>query len=157
MIFIIVLIILILDQTAKFLATKFLILDQPVAIIKNIFSLTLIHNTGAAFGIFKDQGMLFIVISIIAIILICSTLKRNRHLKLYCFSLSLILAGAIGNLIDWIFRGYVVDFLDFRIWPVFNIADSAITVGAILLGYSIICTPKSAEYVRLQFILMALL
>ncbi len=56
----------------------------------------------------------------------------------YSISLSFILAGALGNLIDRLFLGYVIDFLDFRIWPVFNVADSAITVGAILLGYSIL-------------------
>ena len=145
MIFIIVLIILVLDQISKFLATKFLTLNQPLPLEINFFSFTLVHNTGAAFGIFKNQGVFFIIISVAAIVLIISALKKNRHLKLYCFSLSLILAGAIGNLIDRVFRGYVIDFLDFHIWPVFNLADSAITIGAILLGYSIICIPKSAE------------
>jgi len=145
MIFIIVLIILSLDQATKFLVTKFLTLGQSVPIIKNFFYFSLVHNSGAAFGIFKDQGIIFIIVSIVAIVLIYSALKKNKHLKLYCFSLSLILAGAIGNLIDRILYGFVIDFLDFRIWPVFNIADSAITIGAILLGYSIICTPKSAE------------
>jgi signal peptidase II len=137
MIFILVITILSLDQLTKFIATKNLILNQSTPIIKGIFHLTLIHNRGAAFGILKNQIPLFVFTSIFAIILIYRSLKNARH-NLYSFSLGLILAGALGNLIDRLFFGYVIDFLDFRIWPVFNIADSAITIGAILLGYSIL-------------------
>ena len=76
-------------------------------------------------------------------------LKSNIQKKSYIISLSLILAGALGNLIDRVFYGYVIDFLDFRIWPVFNVADSAITIGAIMLGWLIIfkerCTQKSVK------------
>jgi signal peptidase II len=137
MTFIIALVILSLDQLTKFIVTKSLWLNQSIPLVKGILYLTLIRNRGAAFGIFKNQVPLFIVTSIFAIILICFNLKDPRHkkLSLYNISLSLILGGAVGNLIDRVFLGYVVDFLDLRIWPVFNVADSAITVGAILLGY----------------------
>ncbi len=138
MIFIIVSITLSLDQLTKFFITKNLFLNQSIPIIKGIFHITLIHNRGAAFGILKNQVPLFIFTSILTIILIYFNLKNNRYRKSRSISLSLILAGALGNLIDRLFFGYVIDFLDFRIWPVFNIADSAITIGAILLGYSII-------------------
>jgi len=144
MIFIIVLAILSLDQLTKFLAAKNLLYNQSVPVIKGIFQITLIHNRGAAFGILKNQISLFILTAIFAIVLIYLNLKENRHKKFYSISLSLILAGALGNLVDRIFLGYVIDFLDFRIWPVFNVADSAITVGAILLGWSI-CIQKSAK------------
>lgn len=142
MIFIIVLSVLSLDQLTKFLVTRNLSYNQSIPVIKGIFHLTLIHNRGAAFGILKNQVPLFIFASVSAIILIYFELKNNRHKKSYSVSLSLILAGALGNLIDRLFLGYVIDFLDFRIWPVFNVADSAITIGAILLAFSILLEPK---------------
>lgn len=132
---IIVFTILSLDQLTKFLATKNLDLNNPLPLIKGVFNLTLVHNRGAAFGIFKNQFYLFIFSSIVAVILIYSILRKNKRNNLYSFSLSLILGGALGNLIDRIFLGYVVDFLDFRIWPVFNLADSAITIGVLSLGW----------------------
>lgn len=140
MIFSIVILILSLDQLTKFLVTKKLLLNQSLPIIRGIVHFTLIHNRGAAFGLLKNQVYLFILTSIFAIILIYLSLKNTKHKKLsvYTLSLSLILAGALGNLIDRLCLGYVIDFLDLRIWPVFNIADSAITIGAILLGWSIL-------------------
>jgi len=136
--------ILLLDRLTKLFVTKNLFLNQSLPLIKGIFHLTLIHNRGAAFGILKNQTPLFIFTSIFVIILIYSSLKNNKQRKcaIYTISLSFILAGALGNLIDRLFFGYVIDFLDFRIWPVFNVADSAITVGAILLGWSILFNDK---------------
>jgi len=136
MIFIIVLIILALDQLTKSLANQSLQLGHPVPLIKGAFYLTLVHNTGAAFGILKNQTPLFT--SMFALVLIYSEFKKNSHKKFYTLALSLILAGALGNLIDRLFFGYVIDFLDFRIWPVFNVADSAVTIGTIMLGWSIL-------------------
>jgi signal peptidase II len=139
--------VLFLDQLSKHLAVKNLILSQSVPIIKGIFHLTLIHNRGAAFGILKNQVPLFIFISLFAIILIYFNLKKSRNKENIVFniSLALILGGALGNLIDRLFLGYVIDFLDFRIWPVFNVADSAITIGAILLGYSILKSGRTVK------------
>lgn len=142
MILAIVLIILSLDRLTKILATSNLSLSQSVAVIKGVFHITLVHNRGAAFGILKNHLALLVITSLLAVILICQNLKNSRALKIYSISLSLILAGALGNLIDRVFFGYVIDFLDFRIWPVFNVADSAITVGAIMLGYCIL-SPKT--------------
>lgn len=144
MIFFLVITTLSLDQLSKFLASKNLLYNSPLAVIKGIFYLTLIHNRGAAFGILKNQLPLFIFTSLLAIILIYFSLKNKKESKIYRVSLSLILAGALGNLIDRLFFGYVIDFLDFRIWPVFNLADSAITVGVILLGWSL-CIQKSVK------------
>lgn len=136
--------ILILDQFTKFLILKFIPENQSIVIIKNIFHLTLVKNTGAAFGIFRGAHPFLTIISLIAIIIILTHLrspallhkdKVNFKLKI---SLILILSGAMGNLIDRLRYGYIIDFLDFRIWPVFNIADSSITIGAILLGYSLL-------------------
>ena len=138
MIFIIVFIILSLDQLTKFLISKNLILNQSVPIINGVVHLTLVHNRGAAFGILKNQTFWFILSALIAIILIFYNLRQNKDRKIFVFSSSLILAGAVGNLIDRVFFGYVIDFIDFRIWPVFNVADSAITIGAIMLGFSLL-------------------
>jgi len=140
MLLIITLFILFLDQSSKLLAVRSLLLNQSLPLIKGIFHLTLIHNRGAAFGILKNQTPLFIFISISAVILIYLALRNNKckGYTFYNISLALILAGALGNLIDRIRLGCVIDFLDFRIWPVFNVADSAITIGAILLGWSIL-------------------
>lgn len=134
----VVITVLIADQLTKFLATRFLSLNNPVSVINNLFSFTLVYNRGAAFGVLKDQTYLFIFFSVVAITLICFSLKKSRKDKLYAFSLSLLLGGALGNLIDRLLFGHVIDFLDFHIWPVFNIADSAISVGAVILGWSII-------------------
>ena len=138
MIFIIVSTILVLDRLTKFLVSNELNLNSSIPLIKGIFYISLVHNRGAAFGFLKNQFPLFIATSLIAIILIWRALKSNKYSKTYTIALSLILAGALGNLVDRLLYGYVIDFLDFRVWPVFNVADSAITIGAIILGWSII-------------------
>jgi signal peptidase II len=141
MIFILLFAILLVDQLSKYTFNRVLYLNQSLPVIKDVFHLTLVHNRGAAFGILKDRAPLFIITSLIAAILIWLALSKSNRTpqdKIYRVALILILAGGISNLIDRIALGYVVDFLDFRIWPVFNLADSAITIGAILLGYSIL-------------------
>ena len=136
MIIAIVLSIVLCDRITKFLALKHLVLHQPVEIIQNIFSFTLVHNRGAAFGILRDQVPFFIFASVLAIIIILLYFKRCAFWDK--IALSLILAGAAGNLYDRIVYGYVVDFLDFKVFPVFNIADSAISIGGVLIAFSIL-------------------
>ncbi len=137
---IITILVFFLDRLAKYLAVKNLLLNQPLPLIRNFLSLTLVYNRGAAFGILKGQFPLFIFTSACAILFIYFSLKNHKSKKWhYRLSLSLILGGAAGNLVDRLSLGYVIDFIDFHIWPVFNLADSAITIGAVLLGYSIIC------------------
>ncbi len=142
MIFIIVLATLFLDQSSKYIVTKSLYLGESIPVIKGALHLTLVHNRGAAFGILKEQTYLFIFSSICAVILIYLSIKGQgrKRISIYTLSLSLIAAGAVGNLIDRVFFGYVIDFLDLRVWPVFNVADSAITIGAVLLGWSLLKT-----------------
>ena len=131
---------ILLDQLTKFLARANLSSDQSLPLIKDFFHLTLVYNRGAAFGLFQDQIYLFILTAIVVIILVYLDIQKNRISSTWIYSLAvgLLLAGALGNLIDRIFLGYVIDFIDFRIWPVFNVADSAITVGAVLLGWFIL-------------------
>ena len=139
--------IIFLDRIAKFFFSETLSLGESIPVIHHFLYMTLVHNTGIAFGLFKDQGVVFIIIPVIAIILLIFNIyyyQNNKHLsRMYIVALSLILGGAIGNLIDRIYCGYVIDFIDFRIWPVFNIADSAITIGAVIILLK--CLPLSMK------------
>ena len=128
------LIVVILDQLTKFLVKSSFQLNQSVPIIKNVLHLTYITNTGSAFGLFKGLNLFFIFISIVVIAVIIYYIREIKKMeKSMQFGLGLLLAGSIGNLIDRLSQGSVTDFIDFRIWPVFNVADSAITIGVILL------------------------
>lgn len=136
--------VLFLDQLTKFLATKYLSFNQSLPLIKGVLYLSLVHNRGAAFGMLKGLNIFFILAALAAITLIYLTLRKLgwRRITIAAASLSLILAGALGNLIDRLAFGYVIDFIDLRIWPVFNVADSAITIGALLWAFSIIKARK---------------
>lgn len=92
-------------------------------------------NTGAAFSLFHNQNLFLIITSIIILIFLIYLYKKYPRLQVY---LSLVIAGTIGNLIDRIFLGYVRDFIDLRVWPVFNIADSLSVIGVLLIAYSFI-------------------
>ncbi len=95
------------------------------------FQIALTTNTGAAFGILQEQNLLLIGISIVAIAFFIIKYKEIPQRPLAQTAAALVLGGIIGNLADRLFRGYVIDFLDFSFWPSFNIADSAITLGVI--------------------------
>jgi signal peptidase II len=131
--------VIILDQLTKFIVIKNLYPGESLPVIKNIFHITLVCNKGIAFGLFSKYGGVFIWLPLVSVIIICLLWffyeRKSLSAGIY---LSLIVAGAIGNLVDRIRFGYVVDFLDFRIWPVFNVADSAITVGTALLIWQMI-------------------
>ncbi len=141
MIVTLILLILACDQCTKLLCARYLTLHQSLPVVKGFFHLTLVHNRGAAFGIGKGHVLFFVFASLCAIVFIVLNFRKSTAF-VRC-SLALILAGAVGNLIDRLLFGYVVDFLDLRIWPVFNVADSAITVGALLLVYSIFKDSRS--------------
>jgi signal peptidase II len=105
------------------------------------FSLVLVHNTGAAFSFLADAGgwqrWFFIAVGVIATVIIVRLLKRHSHEPRMALSLALVLGGALGNVIDRVVLGHVVDFLYFHYhgfaWPAFNVADTAISIGAALL------------------------
>ena len=105
-----------------------------IPVIKNIFHITVVFNKGAAFGILQGRTTLLIYIGII-FILVFFLLMKNENKNNLCFFIAsgLIIGGAVSNLCDRIFLGFVVDYIDLRIWPVFNLSDSGITVGAGLL------------------------
>lgn len=132
-----------LDQISKFLIDRGIALYENVTVIPGFFNLTHIHNSGAIFGIFSRNpsrltSILLPVLSLAALALVIYYfLKTPPSEKLMKISLTLILAGALGNQIDRFLRGYVIDFLDVYIknwhWPTFNVADSCISCGAVLL------------------------
>ncbi len=129
-------IILLLDQLTKFLVRKNFQLNQSKPIIESILHITYVTNTGSAFGLFKNFSSFFTLFSAVVIIAIFFYLKKIKkdETKIQ-FAVSLLLGGTIGNLVDRLLYGHVIDFIDFRIWPVFNIADSAVTVSVIFLIY----------------------
>lgn len=134
LIFIVSGLILLLDQLTKFSICNNLTPGESIPVLKNLFHLTLVQNRGACFGIFPHQTAFFTLISVVVVGFVLLSYKRLKsYSPLFGVGLALILGGAIGNLIDRLRFGFVVDFLDFRIWPVFNFADASICVGAGLL------------------------
>ena len=141
------LLVIVLDQSTKFLAGQLLHLYVPVELVPGL-NLTLIHNTGAAFSFLSNAGgwqrWFFILLTALVSILIVSWLYRlSRQQRWMACALALVLGGALGNLYDRVVLGYVIDFIDvslkflpwklFNPWPAFNVADSAITCGVVML------------------------
>ena len=132
--------VIILDQLSKAWITSHFVYGETLVVL-SVFNLVLAHNTGAAFSFLSDAGgmqrWLFSIIAIVASVWIVWLLRRHGIQLLFALALSMILGGALGNLIDRIAYGYVVDFLQFHwdehYFPAFNLADSAITCGAFLL------------------------
>ena len=137
-VYIIALISLIIDQIVKILVSNYLILGQTTKIINNFFYLTYVQNTGAAFSILIGYRYILIIITIIFLYYLYKyTKKQTNPNKLAILSHGLLLGGIIGNLIDRIIYGYVIDYLDFMIFnynfPIFNLADTFIVIGCIIL------------------------
>ena len=143
--------VLLLDQATKHLALAQLTLHEPVSLTP-FLNFTLVYNKGAAFGFLSSasgwQNAFFIVVALIACGVILYLLRQTRD-RLLAVALMLVLGGAIGNLIDRLIYGYVIDFVDVYYqswhWPVFNVADSAITVGAILIVFDAIGIGKPSQ------------
>jgi len=124
-----------LDQFSKYLIQQ----ARPhVTIIPGLFDLVYVRNTGAAFGIFQGRQYMLTLISVLAaLIMVYFIIVERSERKGFLFALALILGGTVGNVIDRIRLRYVIDFLDFYVkthhWPAFNLADSAISIGVVLL------------------------
>ncbi|MEL7608969.1 MAG: signal peptidase II [Bacillota bacterium] len=148
---IIIFLLLLVDQASKIAAERLLtqLPGNTFPVWEGVFHFTFAKNRGASFGILQGQHWLLIPITLIAICAIVFVLIRfhKRLHPLLRFSLALIVAGAIGNLIDRAFLGYVRDMLDFRLinFAVFNAADSAVSVGAVLLGIDVLFCKKGRK------------
>lgn len=134
-------VVVILDQVTKYIASDSLVMHQPLAVMP-MFNWTLMHNTGAAFSFLADAGgwqrWFFAIIAAVVSVVIFLWIKRlEQHQKWQAIALAVILGGAIGNVIDRIWLGYVVDFIDVYYqnwhWPAFNFADSAIFIGVVMI------------------------
>ncbi|MCS6764843.1 MAG: signal peptidase II [Candidatus Protistobacter heckmanni] len=134
------LLVVLLDQLSKTLVQHTLAYGQTMVLAKHL-NLVLVGNPGAAFSFLAAAGgwqrWLFAGLAVVAALAMVWLLKRHADQKVFCFALSMLLGGAVGNLIDRLWIGHVVDFIDFYVgdwhWPTFNLADSAITLGAALL------------------------
>jgi len=132
-------VILLLDQITKIIVTKLFTYGESLP-VTSFFNMVLVYNKGAAFSFLANQGgwqrYFFSVLGIGAALFIVYLLTKHRGQRLFCWALALILGGAIGNVIDRLLYGHVIDFLDFHVggwhWPAFNVADSAICIGAVL-------------------------
>ena len=152
--FLIAAVVLLMDRLSKLLVARNIMLHDSIVILPGFFRLTHVQNRGAAFGLGADSpsqwtGAMLIVFSIAALIVVSALLWRNSHrMTTTGVGLALIMGGALGNLWDRVVDGQVVDFLDFFVanyhWPAFNVADSAIVIGALLLVTEILFS-KSAE------------
>jgi len=153
--FLIALLIVALDRATKWLVMKRFPLHDGMQIIPGFFRLSHEENRGAAFSLFADSPahwrmVLLVAFSVLALIVVATLLWRNSHaLASTGFGLALIMGGAIGNLWDRLLHGSVIDFLVFYIghyqWPAFNVADSAIVIGACLLAFEILSARSPTE------------
>ena len=123
------------DRVTKALAVRGLPLGESVPVIEGVLHWTHVQNTGAAFGILRGRFLFFVVANVVLLagILWWHHFSRDGHLMSRPAA-GMILGGALGNQVDRIAWGYVVDFIDFRVWPVFNVADIGLVVGSVLLA-----------------------
>lgn len=141
------------DQITKIIAHATLDLGKTVEVVPGLFTLRLTSNPGAAFGVFGSLPALLIIVGLLAVLIIASIRRERSKSKPLAVALGLLLGGTIGNLIDRIRFGAVIDFLDFTAtvgnrtlsWPTFNFADIAITAGAVLLIYHILFIEHNAS------------
>lgn len=139
-IFLLVSLFLIIDIISKKLIMNFY--TNKIVVIPNFFSINYVKNTGAAFSILQGKTIILILVALFTIISLIYIIHKNKLNNLECFGYSLFLSGIIGNLIDRIFYGYVIDFLNFYLkgynFPIFNIADTLIVSGAFILILNIL-------------------
>ncbi len=153
---IIVGIVLVLDQITKYIVEKHIRLHEIITVIPGFFNLTHVRNPGAAFSLFSAapesfRTIFFTTITIIAVVVII-VLIRKTHERLMVFAFALIMGGALGNAIDRVRYGEVVDFIQWYYrsyyWPSFNIADSAITVAVVLLAIDMLFVKKPQDTIK---------
>lgn len=132
--------------TADFFIKRYFLFNhsfESIPVIKNILYLTVVFNKGAAFGILRGQTPLLIYTGIIFLLVFLFTVANEQRKNiLFLLSCGLIIGGALSNLADRVFLGFVVDYIDVRVWPVFNLSDSAISVGAFFLLLNEFKKPK---------------
>ena len=145
------LLIIAFDQVTKILATEYLKGKEPVSFIKGVVRFNYAENTGMAFSLFSGARWVFVALTLVACAAALWYIFSNRCKPLWLYwSIAVVASGGIGNLIDRIFLGYVRDFIafDFIEFPVFNIADCCVTIGAVLLAVSLLLTKPGKDFIR---------
>ncbi|MBP5200455.1 MAG: signal peptidase II [Schwartzia sp.] len=134
------------DQAVKLLIASSMKMGESIPVLPGIFHITYIENPGAAFGLFANQRTIFIAAALLVIAAACFAYRRlMNESRTVRWGVALLLGGAAGNLIDRVRLGRVIDFLDFRVWPVFNIADIGICIGVALLMFTLACDMKKEK------------
>ena len=134
-----------LDQLTKFVVRQMLEWHHSWP-ATGLFRFTHVHNTGSAFGLFQDQNLPLLFVSLIGVLVLAYIYQsQERPTWLLRVSIALMLGGALGNLIDRIHQGHVTDFIDVGPWPVFNLADSAIVVGLVMMGWMLVMQRDQRE------------
>jgi signal peptidase II len=145
-ILLVVLFVVFIDQLSKFYIQKHMVLGMSMPIVEDVFHITYVLNPGAAFGLFEHQTLFFLVVAVCLVISAIYFYPRiPKQYRLLRLGTGLLVGGAVGNVIDRIKTGYVVDFFDFRIWPVFNVADTAIVCGVGCIIFTMIYLYKEDE------------
>lgn len=140
--------VLVLDVVTKALAVRELAHHDPIELLGGLLTLRLVRNPGAAFGVAQGLTIVFTLVAV-AVVVVILRLSRRLRSRVWAVALGLVLGGAIGNLLDRVFRapgtgrGHVVDFLELPHWPVFNVADSAIVCAAVLM---VLLTARGSSY-----------
>lgn len=135
--------VVVIDQWSKYYVQTHMSLGMSIPLVPSIFHLTYILNPGAAFGILENQRTFFVIVGLLMIGAVLYLYPRiPANMRLLRLGTGLMMGGTVGNVIDRIQTGYVVDFFDFRIWPVFNIADIAIVVGVSCIIYTLVFTAE---------------
>jgi len=141
--------VILFDQASKLFIQYKMKIGESIPVIKGIFHITYIENPRTSFGLFEYNNLFFVIAALVSVILVILIYKKIIFKKdpFMYIPLTLVLGGAVGNLIDRVrIDGKVIDFIDFRIWPVFNFADSAIVCGMlILLIHLLFRTPEREE------------
>jgi signal peptidase II len=134
------------DWLSKAAVRRWMVPGQSITILPGFFALTYTRNSGAAFSLFQGGSTwLAGVTLVISAGVVLFALRQGRGRPWLQVALGLILGGALGNLTDRLARGWVVDFLDFRVWPVFNLADSSVVVGALLLAWQLLAGEEAGR------------
>lgn len=138
--------VVIIDQYSKHYIQTHMLPGISLPVIDNIFHITYVLNPGAAFGILENQQAFFVIIALLMLCLSAYFFSRiPQSFRLMRLGISLLAGGAVGNVIDRVQTGYVVDFFDLRIWPVFNVADIAIVTGVGCVIYTLVFMSFSLE------------
>ena len=125
---------LIIDQLSKYLVSHFMILGQSISVIDNVFYLTYVLNTGAGFSILEGARWFFVILTIIILAAVFFLLKHvPKSYRFFRCMIAVFVGGVLGNFIDRLLYGHVIDFFDFQFFPVFNIADCCLTVSVIIM------------------------